>query len=110
LSPSLAYDLSAADNGALRVGWIGESPHSAERLLAAAGNDEERDAVAEAVEVLRAILATGPMAADDVKKEAREAGVADRTLFRAKVIVGVKSQRVGFGDKGGWQWSLRETL
>jgi hypothetical protein len=109
LPPSLAYDLSTDDNGALRIGWIGESPHSAERLLASAANDEERDAVAEAVEVLRAILATGPVPAEDVKKEAREAGVAEKTLLRAKAVVGVTSRKVGFTGKGIWQWSLNET-
>jgi hypothetical protein len=61
-----------------------------------------------AVEVLRAILDTGPVPDEKVKKEAREAGVANKTLFRAKAIVGVRSRRVGFGLTGVWQWSLAE--
>ncbi len=69
-------------------------------------DDEDRDATQEAVNVLRAILETGPVPSDDAKKEARRAGVADRTLARAKVILGVKSRKVGFTGKGVWQWSL----
>ena len=46
--------------------------------------------------------------AEDVKKETRQAGVAENTLFRAKAMVGVRSRRVGFGPTGVWQWSLAE--
>jgi len=66
--------------------------------------------VAEAVEVLRAILGVGPTAAEEVKKEARHAGISEKTLLRAKAIVGVKSRRVGFGGEGSWQWSLTEQM
>jgi hypothetical protein len=106
LPVSLAYDLSTADNGALRIGWMGDSPHTAESLLAASRDDEDRDAVQEAVEVLRAILENGPVPSEEAKKDARKAGVADRTLIRAKSILGVKSRKVGFTGKGAWLWSL----
>lgn len=104
LPPSLTFDLSQAGNGALRVGWIGQSTHTAESLLATGRDDEDRSAVQEAVEVLRSILESGPVLADDVKKDARKAGIADRTLHRAKSILGVKPRKVGFIGK--WQWSL----
>jgi hypothetical protein len=106
LPPSLAYDLTPADEGALRVGWMGESPHTAETLLATPRDDEDRDAVGEAVEVLRSILEGGPVPSGDVKKEARRAGIADRTLHRAKSVLGVRSRKAGFTGKGAWQWSL----
>jgi hypothetical protein len=106
LPPSLSFDLSTAENGALRVGWIGACAHTAESLLAAPRDDEDRDAVQEAVEVIRAILEGGPVPSDDAKKEARKAGIAERTLYRAKAILGVKSRKVSFSGKGVWQWSL----
>ena len=58
----------------------------------------------EAAEFLRDVLAGGPVAADELKKQARGAGIADRTLFRAKAELGVKAQKTGF--RGGWVWSL----
>ena len=106
LPPSLTYALDVDSEGRLRVGWMGDSVHTAESLLAVPMDDEDRDATQEAVNVLRAILETGPVPSDDAKKEARRAGVADRTLARAKVILGVKSRKVGFTGKGVWQWSL----
>jgi hypothetical protein len=106
LPPSLAFDLSPAANGALRVGWIGVSPHTAESLLAAPRDDEERGAVLEALEVLRTILSAGRVLAQDVKAQARKAGVAETTLKRAKAILGVRSQHEGFGRDGKWYWLL----
>jgi hypothetical protein len=103
LPPSLAFGLSA-DNGALRVGWGGIAPHTAESLLAAPRNEEERNAVQEAEEVLRSILGSGPMAAEEVRKLARKAGVSDRTLDRAKASLHVRCSPVAFG--GEWKWTL----
>jgi hypothetical protein len=104
LPPSLAFDLSQAENGALRIGWIGESVHTAESLLAAPRDDEDKSAVQEAVEVLRAILENGPVPCEQVKKDARKAGVFNRTLYRAKDLLQVKSKRLDFG--GPWRWYL----
>jgi hypothetical protein len=105
LPASLAYDLSTAPDGALRIGWMGESPHTAESLLAAGGDDEDRDALAEAVEVLRAILPAGiRRRASEVRQEARAAGVEERTIRRAKAALGVRSERQGFGPAGEWYW------
>jgi hypothetical protein len=106
LPPSLAYDLSTADNGALRIGWMGASPHSAESLLAAPRDDEDRDAIQDAQEVLRSILEGGSRPAAEIKKEARKAGVSERTLSRAKTILGVRSKRIGFSKSGEWYWEL----
>jgi AAA domain len=106
LPASLSFDLSTADNGALRIGWIGASAHTAESLLAAPRDDEDAGAVQEAVEVLRSILESGPVPSEDVKKEARKAGISERTLHRAKTILDVKSRKLSFTGKGVWQWSL----
>jgi hypothetical protein len=109
LPSSLAFDLSTATNGALRVGWIGPSAHTAESLLAAPHNDEDRGTVNDAVEVLRVILSSGSRPAKDVKREARNAGVTERTLLRAKAILGIRSSLTGFGSGGEWRWMLPES-
>jgi hypothetical protein len=104
LPGSLSFDLNQADNGALRVGWIGQSHHTAETLLAAPRDDEDRDAVQEAVEVLRSILEAEPLPADQVKRESRKAGIQERTLWRAKSALGVVPRKKGF--QGVWYWYL----
>jgi hypothetical protein len=106
LPSSLAFDLTPADNGALRIGWMGESAQTAESLLAVPKDGEERGAVCDAVEVLRTILSAGQRKADDVRREARKAGISERTLARAKSALGVKSRLVGFGRDGEWSWYL----
>ncbi len=45
----------------------------------------------------------------DVKKEAKEAGIAERTLWNAKRKLGIKAERGGFGQGGAWYWQLPET-
>jgi hypothetical protein len=106
LPTSLSFQLSNGEQG-LCVGWVGPSSHTAESLLAAPQSDEERGATDEAVEFLAALLANGPVTAEYAKKEARKAGIAERTLSRAKSILKVESRRVGgFADQGKWTWFL----
>ncbi len=62
---------------------------------------ETRSARDEAVEWLRALLAAGPVAAKDAQRQAREVGIADRTLKRAKLTAGVISEQDR--DDGGSQ-------
>jgi hypothetical protein len=101
LAPSLAFALDAA-NGALRIGWTGPSSHTAETLLAAPRNDEERGELENAKDVLRQILSAGPMPSADVETEARRAGVSVATLRRAKDALNVVSRR----PRGTWTWFL----
>jgi hypothetical protein len=105
---SLTYRIVGADNGASRIDWLGASPHTAEGLLAQPANDEDRSAVDEAVEFLRERLADGPVEAATVKAEARRAGVAEKTLWRAAKRLGVKTNdRAGFGRGHPSRWTLR---
>ena len=67
-------------------------------------SDEERGAQAEAVEFLRDLLADGPVASNDVKRQSREAGISERTLWRAKSQIGVIATKQGM--EGGWTWEL----
>jgi hypothetical protein len=51
-----------------------------------------------ALPVLKEILADGPMAAGNVKRQAATAGVAERILHRARQALGVTTRRQGFGQ------------
>lgn len=90
-------------SGTSRVEWIGECDYSLELL-----NKKNRESTAlyEAAAVLHSILADGPVLAKDAMKIARESCIATRTLRRAKVVLGVKNERIGFGKGGKWAWKL----
>jgi hypothetical protein len=103
--PALAYHLAPSEeHGCARVVWEGVSDHTSSTLLAAQVGDEERSAVDEAGDFLRDILASGPVAARDVEKAAREAGVQPRTLRRAKDQLKIRSVKSGMG--ASWSWVL----
>jgi len=108
-APSLEFGLSSTESGAVRVDWKGESPLSAEALLSAPTDHEERSTLSEAQEFLRVVLADGLESASEIRREADSAGIAKRTLDRARQSLGVVSERRGEpGKRGGgaWYWSL----
>jgi len=101
-APSLVFGLASTDNGSVRVDWKGESSLDAAALLSAPTDHEERSALSEAQEFLKEILADGPVLAKDAQEEARGAGIAERTLKRARSALGVVAKREGEpGQRGG---------
>jgi len=107
-APSLVFSLSSTESGAVRVDWKGETPLDASALLSAPTDHEERSALSEAQELLREVLSDGPQPASDVRREADSAGVAKRTLDRARQSLGVLSEREGeAGKRGGGKWTWR---
>src|SRR5215203_1426309 len=106
---SLMFKLEEAEGGVVRISWLGESEVSAKDLLATPQDQEHADARSEAVEFLADILADGPVAASQVKEEAEDAGISERTLWRAKKVLGVMAYREGEAGgrgKGHWFWKL----
>jgi hypothetical protein len=91
--------------GASRIAWEGPVERSAADLLVSR-DPEERAAMDEAVEFLRGLLAGGQVAAKDVFTAARDAGIAEKTLKRAKATLGVRSRREGFGPGSTVWWRL----
>lgn len=104
--PSISFRLEGNDSGAVRVAWGGQSSHDASELLVQAVGPEERSALDAARAVLRAVLADGPVEAVEVRRQARTAGIAGRTLDRAKFIENVVARREGFGAGARWVWQL----
>ena len=100
-APSLVFRVEAAPNGAARVAWGGTSSLSAGDILREPVDPEQRSALSEAKEFLLEELADGPVAAELAKKDARAAGVSERTLKRAKRALGVGSKKE---SDGSWSW------
>ena len=104
----LAYALESAPNGSAVVAWDANpiTVDANEALSADHNDDGASNALDEAVDWLRGILAGGPVPAKDVKQRAQRDGIAPRTLDRAKARLGVRATREGFG--GPWVWRLPE--
>lgn len=103
--PSIAYTVTDG-----RFEWAGIEDLSAEALLAPPPPQGERSAVDEAREFLLAALADGPRPAKDVLKEAKAAGISERTIDRAKPGL-VRAVQVWETKDDGkrerrWYWKL----
>lgn len=123
-APSLALTLTGAtldvetDAGTLtvedvRVTWDGLSDLTADDLHAretAHGNDTEEAncALDQARAFVREILQAGPELVDDIRAQAKKAGVSEMTLRRAKDKEHIKARRVpreGIpSNKWPWEW------
>lgn len=99
----------------VRVDWDGLSDLTAEDLNArecAHGNDsqEAQSALDQAREFLRDILQDGAVLADEIKAQAKKAGVTEHTLRRAKDKEKVKAKRQSQegapSAKWPWIWYL----
>lgn len=87
---------------ASRIVIEGPSEVHANDLVAQASSGEERGAHEEAVEFLAVTLAGGPVLTTEVLGMAKEIGISERTLKRAKKSVGVEA----FKSDTAWAWRL----
>lgn len=59
----------------------------------------------EAMAFLRQHLAAGPQPARTLLKAAYQVGIAERTLHRAKDLLGIRTTRAGgYAERGQWIW------
>jgi putative DNA primase/helicase len=89
-----------------RIAWE-STPVTISADEALAAHDDTGDGKsmkAEAVEFLEATLASGPVAAADLQKDARGAGISAKALRSAREALAIKPEKAGFGE--GWVWSL----
>lgn len=75
----------------------------ADEILSSDSERQEQGALEEAKEFLREVCIIG-RTANDVKKQARQAGISEATLNRAKGALGIKPKKEG--QKGPWMWRL----
>ncbi|MCK4627019.1 MAG: AAA family ATPase [Phycisphaerae bacterium] len=76
----------------------------ADEALTQEPGQSDHGALGEAVDWLRGVLSAGSMKAKDIKKRAKDDGIAARTLDRAKSVLKVKAKCDGY--QGPWIWSL----
>src|SRR5262249_27530042 len=67
---------------------------------------EERENGQDADAFLTDYLADGERPAKEAMRAARDVGISESTLRRAKRRLGVIARKVGPPSKGAWQWSL----
>ena len=86
----------------------GEDAHiAADDIIA---DHETRSARDEAVEWLRDLLADGPVAAKDVRRQAQADGISNRTLDRAKVTLqAISEPSRDESNISGWTWRLPDS-
>jgi hypothetical protein len=92
--------------GVARVVWDGSSTRTANDLVRLRVDEDEAPALAEAMRVLKEILADGPLPAGNVKRQAATAGIAERTLHRARQALGVTTRRQGSGQGAFYVWAM----
>ncbi len=88
-----------------RVRWLEPLEGTARELLTEAEAepaDDADDGPGDVAEWLRELLASGPVPARDVKRQADEAGYSWRSTQRAMRRAGVESRRAGFGKPAEW--------
>jgi hypothetical protein len=103
LPPSLSYVIDNCGD-IPKIAWGGTCSHTADALLAVPQTPEEKSAFDEAKEFLLEILAKGMINANEILKEAKRAGISEKTLKKAKKALAVRSEKSEFG--GGWFWRL----
>jgi excisionase family DNA binding protein len=95
--------------------WVRSLPtigRNADEPAEAAATDAQGtgkgSAGAEAEELLRNALATGPVAMKDIQAEAKEAGLSWATVRRAKERLGIVAERESHGRDGDrrWMWAM----
>ena len=88
--------------------WLGISDVTAEELRVPQKVEAEGSTLEAAVTFLQDFLDNGPQPANITFKAAKQEGISERTLKRAKSQLEVKSQRASAGNagEGQWLWSL----
>jgi AAA domain len=104
---ALAYRIIEDERyGVARVAWDGSSTRTANDLVRPRVDEDEAPALAEAMRVLKEILADGPLPAGNGKRQAATASIAERTLDRARQALGVTTHRQGFGQGAFYVWAM----
>jgi hypothetical protein len=108
--PSLLYHVVAhPESGSSRIEWLGESGTTAAQMLGPTLNQAEKDESSDAERWLLDELTMAGIqgiAANEVLKRGAGVGFHQKTLYRAKARIGVKSQRSGYSGGGSWSWAL----
>jgi RecA-family ATPase len=101
--PSLSFYI----DGGFR--WGAEVDTDADQLLQPSqGPAREAQQLDRAKRFLEEVLSDGPRLSSDVKDRAGKAGIANKTLWRAKEMLGIKASKERGNLSGEWWWRLPE--
>ncbi len=108
--PALAFTLEVPEGAEHpHLVWQGPTGHQAADLLRGPDPEASASALRDAEAFLRDVLADGPQPATTVRRMARDAGISDRTLDRARAALGVIARRTGgLGAAGRWEWAAKD--
>jgi hypothetical protein len=100
----LGYSIQPTQNGASHVVWDSNVISGADLdSLLEQSAPGEASRLAEAIEWLNAKLSSGPVPSKQLYREAKQDGISDKTLSRAKGALGAKASKNGAGP---WQWEV----
>jgi hypothetical protein len=105
---SISFRTIKRPDEAITVEWLEESRYSANEINAAENQADAHTSLREAMYVLYSLLAEGSLPACMVIQLAKKAGIAERTLQRAKKELRVRSLKKGSGFDSHWFWVLPE--
>ncbi len=107
LADSIGYRIVEHPPGSKvsRAEWTGASRLTARRILAQAGDEDEKAERINAEDFLKDLLKDVEVKASEVMADAQKNGISERTLHRAKARLGIKSRSEGFRPKV-WYWRL----
>jgi hypothetical protein len=107
--PALGFTIEQGHDGRPVFAWKGELPYTAEELLNPVKVPQGQAKLAQAEDFLQQVLADGPRLQKEIEAEATKAGIAIKTLNRAKKRLEIKPSKVQTGFKmSAWEWSLPE--
>jgi len=86
------------------IEWLGPTELTAED--AALGVKQEPGGVLHAQQWLARVLSSGEVLVSEVLRQAKEAGISERSLRRAKEGLHVQSRLIRVGKEGRWAWSM----
>ena len=100
-SPSLRYRLANDEKyGVARIEWLGQDDRSAKELLI---TPDSAPQIKEAKEFLLEYLSLGERPQTEILQAAKDQGISESTLKRAKASLKVESKK---SASGAWCWSL----
>lgn len=102
LQPTIEFYIDA--DGGFR--WGGQTSDTADDALGTGEPKRERESKAldAAKQFIEKLLSIGPMPSNDVKAKAREAGISNATLWRAKEMLDIRASKER--GSGEWWWRL----
>jgi putative DNA primase/helicase len=104
----LAYRIVADQDGRVTIAWeAGEVAQKLDDVLREEQDEQKGDKLGQACELIRNLCASGPAPTVELESRARELGIGEWSLNKARTVLGCQSEREGgLGRKGRWMVKL----